>query len=133
MNREIKFRWYDSFNKKMVDDCFYGGDSKGVNDIIATFEGDLELMQYTGLKDKNGKEIWEGDVVKWDGFYVKEAMVTDKFFGTREMQPIQVDKSGVNTVEFKDGRFRIESIQLEMCDYEVIGNIYENPELIEKI
>lgn len=130
--REIKFRaWHEKtkemlkvitidFRKKeanTINPSQYKGtrysyDSFGVGGIIV-------LMQLTGLKDKNGKEIFEGDIVK---------------FGS-------LDKIG--TIIFYNGCFIIEDLRFEhenklyTCDdgdpdtfVEVIGNIYENPELL---
>ena len=73
MNREIKFRIWDIENKEMLkvqeldfEPTFYGGRiairPDQSNDYFDT--EDMILMQYTGLHDKNGKEIYEGDIVK---------------------------------------------------------------------
>ena len=77
MNREIKFRAYDSLEKKMYypKDIFegqgiwYEDDREGclnVNLVTDSYGSrrKFEMMQYTGLKDKNGREIYEGDVIK---------------------------------------------------------------------
>lgn len=66
---------------------------------------DVEFMQSTGIKDRNGVEIYEGDIVKAFG-------------------------ANIHVVEFYDGKFNPIS-DLEAIYWEVIGNIYENPELLE--
>ena len=84
---------------------------------------DVILMQSTGLKDKNGKEIFEGDVAVMDGW--RRQGVT---FGTQEVEE-----------EFGSVRiYRGFNLYLGggypnavMSEFEVIGNIYENPELME--
>ncbi|MEK5417049.1 YopX family protein [Paenibacillus sp. FSL L8-0708] len=71
---------------------------------------DFELLEYTGLKDKNEQEIYEGYILLWEhkGLSVKVK------------------------VRFKDGMFLAGDMPLYDClDEEIIGNIYENPELIE--
>ena len=75
---------------------------------------DVELMQYTGLKDKNGKEIYEGDVLR----------IFDRNYEVK-----QVIKNGCKA--FIDYGYPDE--HNGPCDgwSEVIGNIYENPELME--
>ncbi len=74
-------------------------------------ESNAPLMEWTGLHDKNGKEIWEGDIVKWD-------------HGVTE------DDNGIGEVVFKGGRFKVRYCFCCHTEYEVIGNIYENPSLL---
>jgi uncharacterized phage protein (TIGR01671 family) len=83
---------------------------------------DLVVMQYTGLTDKNGKKIYEGDIVKDHG--------------------VLEDGEGVTFVKFMNGKFVFDNPMYEenegddLVDWchqcEVIGNIYENPELLNK-
>ena len=120
--REIKFRVWSSIHNEMFydTDCFmvfHGGklierDGKGG----CSPEID-NIMQYTGLKDKNGKEIYEGDFLKQDYeiFYV---VWVEKFasFG--------LTKNGwLHYHYFQEGIAPEES--------EVIGNVMQNPELLE--
>lgn len=142
--REIRFRAYDKATKKICPVWDIGwkawdGQDGGFNYIrieldgtVDRFEHEVELMQYTGLKDKNGKEIYEGDIVKgtidtqkhikgrvyiesehgslW-GCYIADGMESEQF-GSWDMRQLCW---GVD--EFTPH-----------C--EVIGNIYENPELL---
>ena len=79
--------------------------------------------QYTGLKDKNGKMIWEGDVIKWDytcnegkSHQVRYDVGSACFVASREHNSNIID-----TVFYNDGQHA-----------EVIGNIHDNPDLLEK-
>lgn len=127
MNREIKFRIWDIENKEMLkvqeldfEPTFYGGRiairPDQYNDYFDT--EDMILMQYTGLHDKNGKEIYEGDIVK---------VFTD---GKWRIGKVVYEHSGftidvTNNKELEYGRTSI----IEKFT-EVIGNIYDNPELV---
>jgi len=112
--REIKFRAWDKENKEMVEVELLGKRVLLVKDGEWENIENFEVMQYTGLKDKNGKEIYEGDIVncfRHEGF---------EFVTTR---------LGSNGIETQLGFYPF----IEVYGYaEVIGNIYENPELLEE-
>ena len=77
---------------------------------------DIEIMQFTGLKDKNGKEIYEGDIVRY------------RLCG---LNPEDGETEYTEVVEFIDGGFSCELTPLyALADWgaEVIGNIHENPD-----
>lgn len=77
------------------------------------------LGQYTGLKDKKGVEIYEGDVL------------TSNVQPCKMINPI---KDGYGVVRFENGMFKLGAISLVtfISKMEVIGNVYENPELLER-
>lgn len=111
-----------SFDSKFVDIC-QQGDTERYTEMSVEFD-EIELMQSTRLKDKNGKEIFEGDIVQFEDCYTE----TDFLY--------------VNTgiVEWSQGSFTItnrDSVEMgdlldgEFLDVTIIGNVYENPELLE--
>jgi uncharacterized phage protein (TIGR01671 family) len=106
-NREIKFRAW--INGQMVYDA---------ENIPGIFCGDDPVMQFAGLKDKNGKEIYEGDIYTHNGrkFLIK---YSDNQF---VLLSVQVDKK-TNWRSLMD----IKNISKYI---DVIGNIYKNPELL---
>lgn len=130
--REIKFRAWDKKNKQMLNPASDIGNlmfAYGENyDHITKY--DAEIMQYTGLKDKNGKEIYEGDVVftKWSKPFVGRDDGTNR-------EVFWADDKGAWALTNYNGK------RNDLCSYlkthahpdsvEIIGNIYENPELLE--
>ena len=113
--REIKFRAWDKACNCMITDMnnrlhIYLNGSVSINGVWAT--EDIILMPYTGLRDKSGKEIYEGDIVR-DWEEAQHVVEYDEGF----LWPFVFDSAEEKT----DSN---ESI--------VIGNIYENPELLEK-
>lgn len=127
--RDIKFRaWVEmtiftgmiDVNEILFDREVLCGFSK-THGEVATVLPSVKLMQYTGLKDKNGVEIYEGDIINrkyhhgvlsWEAEFIGE-------------------------VKFLEGAWLIDSgadamsLWSETEENEVIGNIYENPELLE--
>jgi uncharacterized phage protein (TIGR01671 family) len=137
--RQIKFRAWDKGKRRMslqpftIQEVFYnGGDTyaEELNEI--NDRDDLILMQYTGLKDKNGKEIYEGDIVSLNGVIgygqpIKEnhAVICDN--GSPKIN------NGYEYVFLEEFVFVGNSKHEEFHnDTEIIGNVWENPELIEK-
>lgn len=124
--RDIKFRCWDTENKQMLkvqeldfEDTFYGGRLSIRTDQYNDYFDieDMILMQYTGLKDRNGKEIYEGDIVyimpedergiiRWDNETARYVVIYD------------------NIISDFDNWYG--------KDLEVIGNEFDNPELLEK-
>jgi uncharacterized phage protein (TIGR01671 family) len=142
--REIKFR---AWGKDTNGDWYM--EMSPHNDAILGRQPDCRIMQYTGLRDKNGKEIYEGDVVKilhgeWASQHLgndeqkvmtqeqyldsltkqyEVVFATDRFMGKRHIgyNPWQTDDEGYTYTRLTPDKFGY---------VEVIGNIYENPDLL---
>ena len=125
--REIKFRawikdmmWYpDKLSPfhKIAAPYILKLDPQSIDDKSSIMdEIGFTLMQYTGLKDKNGVEIYEGDVVEW------EDRTADDMYGGDVIYPNEA-------VEFKGAAFYPVSM-MPGEEFEVIGNIYENGDLL---
>ena len=121
--REIKFRaWFKLLKRMYVVRELRFNRNKSIviitNHTGGTAPNSYELMQFTGLKDKNGKEIFEGDIVKMKSYYLRD----------------DIELGGTYVVEWEDvidGTLDCDVKNQLENNIEVIGNIYENPELLK--
>jgi len=137
MSRPIKFRVWDSFNRKWLEDhefCVWQGNvcrietgATSINSFGSSYnplelevskfgcpyiDNNLTIHQYTGLNDKNGKEIYEGDIVKTPFAYMF--------------------RSNIHVVQYIQNRFVPDDIY-DDDKVTIIGNICENADLIDFI
>lgn len=126
MNRELKFRVFDNYRNRMVTVGVDNNASFNSDGTISTHGvfGKNPIMQYTGLKDKHGKEVYEGDIIKYETSI----------------------ESGTGYIEFERG-FVIIWIEQKTdspsimnplfyfgcsAELEVIGNTFEHPHLLQQ-
>ena len=131
MSREIKFRAWDKEAKAMesFDELV---ETIDFADVFKGYYTNLEVMQYTGLKDKHGTVIYEGDIIKC-------RIVTPKR-NWKELRTVAYDEDMARFAAVSlDGNhwsslpsnveFNLNPVRIDKC--KIIGNIYENPELLE--
>lgn len=119
--REIKFRAWNRLTKKMIENPLCN--SGWLNDMFKNQLGEntgTDYMQFTGLKDKNGKEIYEGDILSTPN-KVKTIEVVSFDYSAFVVK-------GYNHAKQRKYKTVISPAHLERR--EIIGNIYENPELL---
>ena len=130
MNREIKFRLWDTNEKEFVEpkQIAVKGNGEVMADTGKEWIEDIDkdyfiVMQYTGLKDKNGKEIYERDIVEC-GYGKGEVIFKSGCFW---VQWIDDKEAYMEWLHSRKGTY----IRTDDELFEIIGNIYENPELLK--
>lgn len=135
MSKEIKFRLWSKIGKKFIEtnnpNLEFVINNNGYLYSIENFYGeiyvlpqmDIEVLQFTGLQDRNGKEIYEGDILKYNFPYdgrLKHIspvtyLETQASFGLKDIYGNEIPLYRITANNY----------------FEVVGNIYENPELLE--
>ena len=123
--REIKFRAWDKESKRFTNYALLDDKAMFFEKHLGTWKPSTDrfvLMQYTGLKDKNGVEIYEGDIVK--------AVSFARCIGFIKYLP---EKSAFVLWDYEKLPYRDDFVYLSQFEdgFEILGNIYENPELME--
>lgn len=116
MEREIRFRGWNPHDKVIVSWEDIKKHKGYIYDFLHDIKENLILMQYTGLKDKNGKEIYEGDVLR------------EKFNDGNTTQTHDIFTFYWENGAYTDGEWYF--ADMDFTEIEIIGNIYENPDLL---
>lgn len=156
MNRDIKFRAWHKQEKKIYDVSVInfnkGAFLQGLKPVDQILNGkyivrsledgrfcdfkDIELMQYTGLKDKNSKEIYEGYILNVHKFTQELAVNLGVYEGEKEFNAsVTLEPYGGVTLKHSKeyaGYLLEDNYGFHEESVEIIGNIYENPELLEE-
>lgn len=139
MGREIEFKAWHKIEKRMIDPVIEIDLTKG-NQRICWYEtmadamsgcitdesmNNVELLQYTGLQDKNGREICEGDILQIPDLYETPENTST----TYHTAAVDFEQYGFRV----DGSPLCEDYQYISDECEVVGNIYENADLIAEV
>ena len=129
----LKFRaWHHELGRLMSVKCMFFHDSEIeefelndalMNDYITAYPDEIVLMQSTGLKDKNDKEIFEGDILACE---TDNEVINLNVFWDEEHALFMFESKKYNEQEPL-----AELVENNTYPFEIIGNIYENPDLLE--
>jgi uncharacterized phage protein (TIGR01671 family) len=132
--REIKFRGYNTKTKKMLDLLLatpLALSDNTINGLFLPFYDYIKLMQYTGLKDKHGKEIYEGDILKNESRILGHVRY-GVFEPDDDLYSATMGFFIDDGITYEPGDYPYYSGLYSSSCLEVVGNIYENQELLPK-
>lgn len=127
MGKEIKYRaWIPKQKGENLDVLgmvyfdLFSEDNRWISD-----KKNYNIMQYTGLKDKNGKEIYEGDILRWQDWEQEGTEKADVYIVSYKAPSFIWDCYRENQKLETNGE-----VLRDTKEFEIIGNIFENPELL---
>lgn len=114
--REIKFRGWDSANKQMIPHHNLNVGIKNIN----RGNNHITLLQYTGIKDLSGNEIYDGDIIEYPNglIYIVEWL---RNYGGMWLRENRIYENGPHGMAFNE---------TEPYELQIVGNIYQTPELL---
>lgn len=138
--RQIKFRYWIPRSKEMRYDFELGDGDDGyitTDDQGLVYSGDVVWMQYTGLKDVSGREIYEGDILSfYDGEEILEVQWREDFASFGGVITLVLDDYGPdNKITYYSPENCVHRGMDVLSDdnVEIIGNIFESPDLLKQL
>lgn len=147
-NKELKTMDYDGGIYDLFDSDIHDCKYLCLNKFILDISDKFNLMQFTGTHDKDGREIYEGDLVKWKEQIDKDESVKTneyilglvlwnreecRFVVSQITKGIWTYKVGDSLFEHDTEFYSYNDAEFDWKDLEVVGNIYENPDLYENL
>lgn len=131
--RDIKFRAWSTTKETWCDYVDYAGSIANTLGTESAFVGylddhvqtNVEVQQFTGILDENGKEVYQGDILKVKNEWNEESLHVVAWYGHRDYPAFDLEPS------ISEELNSLSQVIMGDYDYHIIGNIYENKDLIK--
>ena len=125
--RQIKFRAWHTRDKDWCLSLTFGQENILGVSIGDIFGGDIIFEQFTGLNDKNGKEIYEGDILRYD----RSGCFSAVEWCVSQWSQAVITPKGKRYYGMADRYDTIDCIDMKLDEHEIVGNIHENPNMLK--